>query len=39
MTALDVNHFIGQETLQEVCNAAENIDKAKLPDSGMGTGK
>lgn len=35
MTLLAVIHFTGQATLQDICNAAECIDKAMLPDRYM----
>jgi hypothetical protein len=39
MMSMVSNHFTGQATLQEICNAAIFIDKAKLPDKGRDMGQ
>ena len=36
MASLEANHFTGQATLQEICNALQNVHKAKLSDNAMG---
>jgi hypothetical protein len=39
MTSLAGIHFTAQATLQEICNAPEILDQAKLPDEGMDKAK
>jgi hypothetical protein len=39
MMSLAVTHFTGKATLQEICNAAIFIVKAKLPDKGRDMGQ